>query len=521
MANSNFAPVQVLITPTASRVASESNGDDEQKVSEGDMLAQFNSMKQQMRQMQQHMAALSQTTTRRTIADTLQPAQGERPGDYSASAAIQRPPVIALPAQQRATELRRQSIGVPSNPYLLTPAPAATATPAPRRASTAVRMESLYEDTEETETDEYGAHTAAPATAATAATAVPTAAVASTTANGMPPRDPELEWVRKCMLHAIKPFHGQTDMDKYNVLDWCEQVDTSFSVQMGTRQEGRLGIVRTLLAGAALKWMNRKLLELNERAQKGELSEIIEWEAMRKPFIDAHLGVNTIETFKAQLRALRLGSAKTPTPVELNQEFDHLAGLAYPDSRSDMRDAVLGDEYGRIVAFSNLVMYKQVSFAHGPTDIEQWKLHLSRRWAAQKQVEAVEAMVQGRYGGGRGGGGGSSVAQYKAQTPASATAASMAEFDGAGMEGEPHTEEGQAGEQLAAFSGTQGGRGGRGGGRGGRGRGRGRGGRPMSVEQKKLYDEQRCFRCHEKGHTVAGCPKPPTPQQQGNEQASK
>jgi hypothetical protein len=36
----------------------------------------------------------------------------------------------------------------------------------------------------------------------------------------------------------------------------------------------------------------------------------------------------------------------------------------------------------------------------------------------------------------------------------------------------------------------------------------------MSAERQKLYNEQRCFRCHEVGHTVAGCPKPPKPQQQ-------
>ena len=63
---------------------------------------------------------------------------------------------------------------------------------------------------------------------------------------------------------------------------------------------------------------------------------------MRAPFIDQHLGVNTIETFKAQLRSLRLGSTTTPSPVELNQEFDRLAALAYPSHHSDMWDTVLG-----------------------------------------------------------------------------------------------------------------------------------------------------------------------------------
>ena len=455
MSHSNFVPVQVHISPSASRSASDTVGEEEQKTSESNVLAQVNSMRLMILQIQQQMAALSQTTTRRSIADTLQPAHGEKAGEYSASAAIQRPPVVAPPAQQRATELRRQSIGVPSIPtsYLLTPTPAATSTPAPRRASTAaVRMESLSEDTEEAETDEYEAD--ATAAAATEATASTTAAVTDTTEDGMPPYDARLERVRKSITHIVKPFHGQSDMDKYTVLDWCEKIDTEFSVMMGTRQDGRLGIVRSLLAGAALKWMNRKLLELNKKALQGELSEVIEWETMRKPFIDAHLGVNTIETFKSQLRALRLNSAKTPTPVELNQEFDHLAALAYPDSRSDMRDTVLGDEYGRIIAFSDIVMFQQVTCNHNPTEVEQWKLHVSRRWAALRQVEAVRAMVKGQAGSGQGGGGGWKGWQNKAQSPASATAAAMAEVDGAGMEGEPHTEEGQAAEQLSAFSGA-------------------------------------------------------------------
>ena len=45
---------------------------------------------------------------------------------------------------------------------------------------------------------------------------------------------------------------------------------------------------------------------------------------------------------------------------------------------------------------------------------------------------------------------------------------------------------------------------------------------PMSTHRQKLYDEKKCFRCEKSGHTVAGCPVPPTPkQQQGNAKADK
>jgi hypothetical protein len=481
----NYAPVNVSITPQG--LTSGAGRENEPKGgsladSNTEMRAMVLAMQQAMLQMQQRMEEMSQASGRRSISDTLHPAQGERAGEYSASASIQRPPVVA--AQYRVTDARRQSMGVPSYPFT----PGTVTTPAPpqpqRRVSRAVRMASLDEGAE----DDNDRHD----TAATETRNVDD--------DGMPQYDERLARVRKSITSIIKPFHGQTELDKYNVLDWVEKVDTEFSIQMRTRQAGRLDIVRSLLAGSALKWMNRKLLELNEKAARGELSEDIEWEAMRKPFIDAHLGINTIETFKSQLRALRLGSTKCPTPVELNQEFDHLAGLAYPDRRSEMRESVLGDEYGKIVAASNLTIYKSVAYNQNPSNIDDWKLHVSRRWAAGKNVEAVEAQLKGR-GGGRGGWAGSSWPN-KAGATGNASAAAMAATEGAGSEGEPHTEEGQNDAQLnAVASNSQ--RGGRRGGRGGGGAGQSTRYSPELI--KKLAEEKKCFNCGQGGHISRGC----------------
>ena len=306
--------------------------------------------------------------------------------------------------------------------------------------------------------------------------------------------DQRMHHVKKAMVAVMKPFpfHGQPDVDKLNVLSWVEKIDTEFSINMGTRQAGRLDIVRSLLAGPALLWMNDKVRDLARKAERGELSEEIEWVTMRSPFIDQHLGVYTIETFKAQLRALRLGSTTTPTPVELNQEFDRLAALAYPSHHSDMRETVLGDEYGTIIASSNITIYRSVAYANYPSTLDEWKLHVSRRWAAGKNVAAVEARVKGTAGV-RGG-----YPKNNVQQPAAAGAASLQSTDGAGPEGQ--SEKDGTEEQLNAAGNDKGGRAAR---------------PPWSAEKEKLYKDGKCFICKETGHVSAKCPKKPAQKKQG------
>ena len=199
--------------------------------------------------------------------------------------------------------------------------------------------------------------------------------------------------IRKAITSIIKPYHGTTSKDVYTVIDWVEKVDTEFSIQMGEVQEGRLDIVRSLLAGTALKWMNRRVLELNQQLLRGEIYGPVEWSTLRQLFLDAHLGINTAETFKAELRALRLGSELCPTPVELNKQFDHLAELAYPDRRADGMASVMGDEYKKIIAASKLWLYKSVALNQVPTTIDEWKKAVANRWAADKDVEATIAQL--------------------------------------------------------------------------------------------------------------------------------
>lgn len=459
---------------------------------------------QQMQVMQQQINAMNRSDSRRSISAALHTVQGEKVGEYSASAAVQRPPVLAV--QQRSTDVRRQSMGIPSSAF--TPGPAAT--PAPRHPSTTAsvrRMDSLYESTEED-----GRDAAKDAAEATASSAIDVD-------DGLPVVDPRMVKVREAIVSIMKPFpfYGQAAEDKLNVLSWVEKIDTEFSIYMGTRQAGRLDIVRIVLAGPALRWMNDTVTALKKEADRGELSEAIEWETLRQPFIDQHLGVHTVETFKAQLRALRLGSASTPSPVELNQEFDRIAAMAYPNHQSDMRGAVLGDEYGTIIASSNMTIYKSVAYNNHPSTLEEWKLHVSQRWAAGKNVEAVEARVRGPSSGRGGGRGGFARGGGVGQRPPGTTIAQVAAmYDGAGPEGEDQTSETGVDDvqQLAAAYNGQGGRGGRGGGRGGRGGGRGGGAgggaRQWTAEEsaeyyKKLY----CNGCGLKGHIRRKCPTHP------------
>ena len=119
----------------------------------------------------------------------------------------------------------------------------------------------------------------------------------------------------------------------------------------------------------------------------------MEWDVLRQPFIDAHLGINTIETFKAELRALRLGSEDCPTPSELNKQFDHMAELAYPDRLTNSMASVLGDEYRTIIAASNAQLYRTVERSHAPQTLDEWKKAVARHWAAELNIKATFAQL--------------------------------------------------------------------------------------------------------------------------------
>lgn len=444
--------------------------DDERKDGEGEpsmrqLMALLMEQSKQAKQQQQQLQALAELVQQDRRQQQLHGAW--QAGEYSAAASIPLPP--------RAPASHRASIGRPSTPVAYEPF-----SPAAPRAAVS-RPSPLHEAGGEAD----------PAPAAADAALVNELQL-------MPERDPRMEHVRKTMSHTVKTFHGQTANDTYTVIDWVEKVDTEFSIHMGARQSGRLDVVRSLLAGTALLWVNRRMQECIDAGQA------VEWQQLRGEFIDAHLGASTVETFKAELRALVLGSDGCKNPSELNAQFDRLAELAFPptstlERRLDTgRASTLGEEYGLVVARSRFNLFKRISENAAPRTLEEWKAALSRYWSAELKVKNVKQQVQPREPGGQYEGKGGHWRKGQ-----QATVSAVLESD-PGMTGEPHTDEGadDAPQQLSRAAG-QGGE---------------RQGRPQfsSDEKRKLYEEGRCFTCGKTGHIAAKCSKAP---QQGKGKA--
>jgi hypothetical protein len=338
------------------------------------------------------------------------------------------------------------------------------------------------------------------------------------TAKAEQPRLPhiskEMIEVRKAFLSAVKPYDGKDTDDCVHVHEWCEKVNTEFSVLMGEVQEGRIELVRQRLAGQALVWMNRAIT-LRESA-----GEPTEWDDMMPLFIEAHIGENTQRSFEGQLRALRWGNGEgeCKSLPDLNKKFDHLAEMAFPNSRWSVEwQRTLGTIYADVVFASKRYVVTSILNNQAPLLLEDWKRCVSDRWAALMELERMHARFPSQSGrGGRGGGkwqtgrGGSAAA-----TPAPSQALNNISGASDDMQGESFTEEGQNDSQSPQLNATST-RGGRGGGRGARGGGGARGGKAgngvgapahWDGEKKKLYDDGRCFKSKEEGHLMRACPQ--------------
>ncbi len=497
----NTAGLQVVNLQHGDRTGQAGASDEKEGLSARDM-ALLQTMMAQVRmemtaQLQPVLLQVSELAKRKEVASVAyQPGTPFAPGSpvnnrYSASAAMPLPPVVPHTHRQ---SVRRQSYSVaPTLSY--SPLPPTTPLSSAQRPSDGTERAVNWNEPVVTDSRSE---------------------LHNELLGAQPVRQTESErqWdrVSKAMNSIVKPFYGQASKDKDTVIDWVENVDTQFSIRMPDMEEGRLDLVRSLLAGTAQRWMNRRVQELKDQRSRGEYGGPIEWIALRQPFIDAHLGLNTIETFKAQLRSLRLGSVKCPSPVEFNKEFDHLAELAYPDRRGEAAmDSVLGDEYGTIIRASDPELWKQVMYTLDVSTLEQWKLKLSRRWAVHAQIVSLLKQQAKEKGNGGDQWRGGSSGKYK---PSSASVAAITPNDSSDdtdtqyEAGEADTTEGEPDSQLRGANAARGGSG-RGRGRGGRGGGSSR--QPWSDEKKRLYDEKRCFTCHEKNHTAEQCPQKPSP----------
>jgi hypothetical protein len=341
----------------------------------------------------------------------------------------------------------------------------------------------------------------------------------------------------------VKPFYGDSNKDKdRTVVQFVQNVESVMATLLvDPRSRWRLSLVTMVLQDGALEWMQRKNQDISDSAARLgiDAGPLLVWDGeIRRAFIQQHLGTDTAELWLSKLEMLVLGSEKTPTPIELDSQFDAIARHVYPTmpADDDENEMLLWTRYKSIISRSKPRLYENiVRSSNRPNTLKGWKAALSSQWLGEEEIKAERqknAAVSnssssgwyGSRGGGRGRGGQYGANRGGGETrtqTATVNAMSNDDSGAAGMEGESFTNEGENDEPQGRLNAANNSRGGRGGGRGGRGRGGGER-PPMSAERQKLYDEKKCFRCEQPGHTVAACPQPPTPkQQQGKAKADK
>ena len=347
----------------------------------------------------------------------------------------------------------------------------------------------------------------------------------------------------------VEPFYADSSKDKdshVTVTSFVEKIETVMG-DCYLPYHLRLAMVRWFLREGALRWMNKKLVELQlaaDRDGRDTVQHPFSWDGdVRAAFIQAHMGTDTVELWLAKLSLLELGKKKKlKNPIELESQFDNIARHVYPahTADDDRSELLLASKYSEIIQRCEPALFSHIVYStERLVTLKDWKDALVRAWNARDRIEAAGTLAGvhqgtgGHRGGWQGGswssrGRGGRGEQQSAATGRGATndarqsTLNAVEADGnASNEGQPSGEQ-EAGnaQQLSAATGQRGGRGGGRGGRGGAAGGRGGGRPPMSEERLKLYEEQRCFRCKDTGHIQRYCPQPPVPRQ-SNSQADQ
>ena len=300
----------------------------------------------------------------------------------------------------------------------------------------------------------------------------------------------------------VEPFYADSVKDKgTSVIDFVEKVESAMSDVIEDQPEYRLTVVRMFLRDGALRWINDKMKQLKDKGQQS-----VDWEKdVRKAFIDAHVGTDTVELWLAKLGSLRLGKGNTKTPIELDSQFDTIARHVHPTSTAGDKatDILLTSQYRDIIAASNLTMYSNIVRTQPHSNLREWKTAVATQWNAEAQIRArleqrdrfVPYAQPPRGGGGwkgRGGRGGGTSGASQTLT----SAAAMNADDGAGREGEEHPADDAESQQLSAAGGGQ---------RGGRGDTRTR--PEWTEEQVKRYRDKLCFSCGAPYDKDKGCSK--------------
>ena len=365
------------------------------------------------------------------------------------------------------------------------------------------------------------------------------AAAAAAEDDGIPEKDIKLI---KDVTQIIKaePFYGDTTKDKgCTVIDFVEKVETGMNDFMRNRPQYRLLVVRTFLREGALRWVSNKLKELYEAARQQQPPRDlelypIEWDTdLRRPFMQAYLGTDTVDVWLSKLAALKLGSGKTKTPVELESEFDSIARHIHlhmtVSSEDKGVDMMLAREYQEIIHNSEPAMFEQILLFKDAKTLKQWKVAVVDLWNARERLKATQATRKANSQTadaplvdwqkrnnfrGKGKWGSNGTGDTRAQSVNAMGTEGQTADDSSSGEGEGQQEDSQPGtqqqQQLSAAGGAGGGSRGGSKGRGGQG-GRGGGGTgagPWSDEKSKLYREGLCFNCKKAGHISSKCTAP-------------
>jgi hypothetical protein len=325
----------------------------------------------------------------------------------------------------------------------------------------------------------------------------------------------------------VEPFYADSTKDKgRTVVQFIDSIDMVMNTFFtDPNSPHHLTVVRLQLRDGALRWLQGKenaLREAAAREGRDLTKRPLSWrDEVEEEFVRAHLGTDLPELWLAQLRALQLGRGKTKTPIELDSQFDMLARHVYPTHTTEELEGsmLLAETYGECVASGQPQLFERIMEIHTPSTLTEWKVALTKQWNAAERVKARKASQptgssghrgssSGGWRGGRGGRGWHQQPNEGKPPVLNAVGARAEGNEDRGASGEEYTVEGEADDQqLAATSSSRGSRGDR----GGRRRGGGNSWASMSAERQRLYNEQRCYRCKQVGHTQVACPTPPVP----------
>ena len=321
----------------------------------------------------------------------------------------------------------------------------------------------------------------------------------------------------QCVRFQVDPFYADSTKDKgATVMDFVEKIETTMTDVLMYPPHYRLMMVRAMLKEGAMRWMNSQLAELTAKAVRDGrdlVARPIEWDAdLRRLFINQYMGQDTVQLWLSKLQLLRLGSEQTPTPIELDSQFDTIARHVYPlESTSDVGiDLLLTSYYSKIVWAYDQRMYYNIVNSNKPKTMAEWKARLSDQFITEEEIRVMKRAAGYSYHNSRGGFKGR-VGNQGSDKPTASSAAAMQSTDGAGAEGQQGEEEGCGDEQLTAAGGSRGGRGGGRGGRGGRGGGGGREGQKRATYNKHLSEADKATLLSRKPTACLACYKATTP----------